>query len=312
MPQAEEEAQSIVDTEEEISPEENFTDAFDDPEEAEEKVTEGEADEGEEVTSEVKDDDDEVTDDDDEEVTEELSALELAEKQASEKFLKKDEKTDDETKTDDDKTEDKVEEKIEIDFTDVDSDPVKFVEGLVDKVEDVAKKARLKETLSAYPEIGELAAMISRDLVGRQTVKMAEGTQAEIPEEYKTRFDTVDGMKTELDNLRAEMSERQYFDAIEKEVPGARAIADTEKFIGWLGKQSVGINTLANSGDSADAVAVLKAYKEHEARAAAKNIDEKGGKRKKKADSSMKKVVKSTPTRTTEDAKDDFNAGFDA
>jgi len=315
---AEEEAQNIIDTEEVIVPQEDFNSAFDDLEEVEEKEGEEkespEEEEEEKEPLEEKEEEKESPKEEEEEKEEELSALEQAEKQAREKFLpKKDEEkeNDEGEKSEDEKKVDEA--PAEIDFTDVDSDPGKFVNDLIGKAEVSGdEKKRLQDTLESYPEIGKIAAMVARELVGRQTVKVTTPEDYIGQDEVKAQFEKYAETQKVLVGIQAEMSERRYFDSIEKEVPGARAIAGSDKFSGWLDGQSVGINTLANSGDPEDAVAVLKAFKEYEVRAAAKVVDEKASKKKAKVDAGMKKVVKTTSSKTAGDNKDDFNAGFDS
>jgi len=320
-----EEAQSIVEEVEEASPEESFLSAFDDaPEEpAKEEPAEKETDtdvpaEPEPEKEEEAPEDKEVeepAEKEEEEEEEELSALELAEKQASEKFLKKDEKKDEDKDepADDEKEDVEKEAAPEIDFTDVDSDPTKFVSDLIKgKITDETKRARLTETLDTYPEIGEIAALVSRELAGRQTVKQVGGPEVNIPEDMQKQFEGFAEIQTQVMEMRQELSERRYFDAIEAKVPGARAIAGSDSFGTWLDAQSVGINTLASSGDSDDGTMVLKAYQEYETRSAAKKIDKDAGAKKKKIDASLKKSVKSSSSKQIDDGKDDFTAGFES
>ena len=319
---ADEEAQNIVESEEEVSPNEAFDAAFAGTEEVEAKAEETpDAEESpEEEDSEDKEDTpapEDSEEDTEEKPEEELSALELAENRAKEKFLEKDEDKDDAKKADDEEEKpvegSEAKESLEIDFTDVDSDPGKFISDLINtKVPDDTKKARLKETIETYPEIGELTALVARELVGRQSVKMVNGPTMEIPEEYRDQIAGYGKMQETIEALQLNQAERDFFDEVEKEVPGARAVEASEKFTAWLGKQSVGVSTLARSPDPIDAIAVHKAFKEFEVRAAATKVDERGARKKAKVDASNKKVVKSSASKTIDNGKDDFSAGFNS
>jgi beta-phosphoglucomutase-like phosphatase (HAD superfamily) len=179
-------------------------------------------------------------------------------------------------------------------------------------VKDTAQKARWEEANTAYPEFGEMMTAITRKLIDRQDVKFVDGQAVQVPENVQEQFDSMAELKGLVDSMQVELDERKYFDAIEAEVPGAKAISGSKEFISWLDGQSVGINSLADSGDPVDAVQVMKAYNEHKAHQTAKVVDEAALKKKKKNVSSLRPAVKTSPSRDRGNNQDDFDGAFNS
>jgi hypothetical protein len=166
---------------------------------------------------------------------------------------------------------------VKVSFDDVDKDPIGYAKALVSKISDSSRREQLSDVLETTPEIALLASLLARDLAGRAsgpaTATLPEDVAKRLAafEESEKRLST---QSTEVQKLREEIAETRYWNALERNVPGAYKTAASKEFTEWLDKEaSVGLQTLAGSGDPDDGAAVLNAYNEIQAAKKAKAHD---------------------------------------
>lgn len=285
-------------------PEEDFSKAFEDDsfeESKEEEVDDSSAEEAkdeetdEETTSETEEQSEEKEEETEEQKDEE-SLLDKLEKVAKEKFSDLEEEQDKEKETPDEKGEnkDEVDEQpeIEVDFSDVDADPIGYVSKLVDAIDDSGVRDRLSELVSTNPEIGELAAVVARSLVERQKVKVVKDENSF--DFSKDEFEALNNKLSELEKAEqdrvARDAEIQYWEDLESVYPGARAKDKDKEFQDWLGKQSELVQKMTMTYNPDNHKQVFEAYEEAMTREKARAEVEKQTENKKKRDQALTSV----------------------
>jgi hypothetical protein len=194
-------------------------------------------------------------------------------------------------------------------------DPVAHTKAIIDKLEEGDRKTRLNDLVEGYPEIAELAVLLgsSAPQAAPTSAKLPDGIQEKL-DSYDKLVARVEAMESNEEGRADREAQRDYMDALEFEVPGARRIARSENFRTWIDEQSAGIQMLVDSGVPDDGVSVLKAYQEYEASQKARQHDtevrETADTRKASLRSVGVSAKKSVGDKRGSDA-DDYDAGFD-
>ncbi len=183
----------------------------------------------------------------------------------------------------------------------------KFLDTVIDSVENEDQRDKLKETLNdEFPELKPLMLAMAKAISGASS----QSAPAEPASQAKPETQQQEPA-SELDYETARM--RLLYEC-ERRHEGSIRTVESNDFMKWLDNQSAGVQKLADSGDPDVSVTVIKAYQEAKARDAAKEHDEKktGNRDKKNALHSTTAKPNQGSRSDHSDAKDDFSAGFNA
>ena len=118
--------------------------------------------------------------------------------------------------------------------------------------------------------------------------------------------ETMQGFQNEIIRLR-------FLDTVRDAHPDVNTVRKSPEFKAWVEAQPKHMQRLANSWDADDAIAILDAYKESEAKKAAEKHDKGLKDKKEKKDGLMSDGVRkktSAPKTGDDDDKNDFEGGF--
>lgn len=161
----------------------------------------------------------------------------------------------------------------------------------------------LKALKEAYPEdfssIKVLAGITASKIAQKMIDEGGYVKAADIQE-------TMQGFQNEITRLR-------FLDTVRDAHPDVNTVRKSPEFKAWVEAQPKHMQRLANSWDADDAVAILDAYKESEAKKAAEKHDKGLKDKKEKKDGLMSDGVRkktSAPKTGDDDDKNDFEGGF--
>ena len=122
----------------------------------------------------------------------------------------------------------------------------------------------------------------------------------------------VTPLQQQVEQLTGELSTALFWMDVEAQQPGTRALVHSDAFQAWFGKQSEAIKALGQSGDPKDALTVVGAYQEQQARATAKRHDTKAAQAKQKRDDLHKHTLRQKPSSRSQPVNEDsFDDGWD-
>lgn len=190
-----------------------------------------------------------------------------------------------------------------------------FIDNAVENIPDEDKKTQVKEALNEFPEWSPLLLSLAQMLTGNVQVKSQPDSQDKGGDNAGDQDE--DGNKQaaqpQSGNPDPETARRALLYECEEQHPGSIKTANSPEFQQWLKEQSSGVQALADSGDVNNAVTVIQAYLESNAKKAANDHDSKtAGKRNKKNDLHKSTATPKDSGGTDDDTgADDFGSSFE-
>lgn len=147
-------------------------------------------------------------------------------------------------------------------------------------------------------------------------VIMAVGTQAGKQMAEQAVAKIMEGMvkASDIQDLRDEMAHRSFMEEVMRSHADVHDVIKSDGFKAFMEKQPKGVQNMANSNDPADAKFILDAYKESIGKSNSIKKAQEAKEAKERKDSLLDDTETTGSSRTkttTQDNKNDFNAGFD-
>jgi chemotaxis protein histidine kinase CheA len=151
---------------------------------------------------------------------------------------------------------------------------------------DKDEKEGVSDFLNDFPELKKLMAKVLEKATGQAApAKPQEAPPAAAAEQKPAEDAAASAASEEAERLGLLV-------ACEKKLPGSIVIVESKDFQEWIGKQSAGIQKLANSGDVETSVTIIQAFKETRAKTAAGEVDKAKAEARQKAAALHKSTAK--------------------